>query len=141
MLATACLHAAIYRRRKKNYIAHSFQSTLSIHFPNMIFRIIILVFIALGSHGRVCSSHQPPTNQSNPNPSFPVNQMGSQGHSTPTSQSNQTSSPPVYPTQPVHPLNTVLPFMVRVPPPPSHLTQQEQNTHSPMHSTLPGQTT
>uniref|UniRef100_M4ENH4 PGG domain-containing protein n=1 Tax=Brassica campestris TaxID=3711 RepID=M4ENH4_BRACM len=107
----------------------------------MIFRIIILVFIALGSHGRVCSSHQPPTNQSNPNPSFPVNEMGSEllGHSTPPSQSNQTSSSPAYPTQPEHPLNPILPFMVRVPPPPSHLTQQEQNTHSPMHSTLPGQ--
>ncbi|KAF2569170.1 hypothetical protein F2Q68_00027149 [Brassica cretica] len=85
----------------------------------MIFHIIILVLISLGSHGRLCFSHQPqpPTNQSNPNTSFPVNQIGSQllGHSTPPSQSNQTSSSPAYPTQ------------------------QEQNTHSPRHSTLPGQ--
>ncbi|CAF2275640.1 unnamed protein product [Brassica napus] len=109
----------------------------------MIFRIIILVFIALGSHGRVCSSHQPPTNQSNPNPSFPVNQMGSQGHSTPGAelhdedQSNQTSSPPVYPTQPspnpartkhsfAHALNSSRSnylnpqFPMRVPPFPAH---------------------
>ncbi|CAN7017370.1 hypothetical protein Bca4012_032779 [Brassica carinata] len=83
----------------------------------MIFHIIILVLIALGSYGRLCFSHQPPTNQSNSNTSFPVNQIGSQllGHPTPPSQSNQTSSSPAYPTQ------------------------QEQNTHSPRHSTLPGQ--
>nr|VDD12917.1 unnamed protein product [Brassica rapa] len=122
----------------------------------MIFRIIILVFIALGSHGRVCSSHQPPTNQSNPNPSFPVNQMGSQGHSTPTSQSNQTSSPPVYPTQPspnpartkhsfAHALNSsrsnylnpqfpmrVPPFPAH-PPPPGWSNNQSHSSHSPSH--------
>ncbi|KAG2307997.1 hypothetical protein Bca52824_027745 [Brassica carinata] len=85
----------------------------------MIFHIMILVSIALCSRGRLCSSHQPPTNQSNPNPSFPVNQMGSQllVHSTAPSQSNQTSSSPAYPTQPGHPLNPILPFTVRVPPP------------------------
>ncbi|KAG2286701.1 hypothetical protein Bca52824_046305 [Brassica carinata] len=57
----------------------------------MIFHIIILVLIALGSYGRLCFSHQPPTNQSNSNTSFPVNQIGSQLLEPPNSTESEQS--------------------------------------------------